>query len=533
MVDRLKNIVPLLGSRTEPLFVPLNIDNWDETDSASIAQQIFDELDKLPLALLPGTPRHTRKTEYKELIVSQVIGSVPLPAIQLLVTKQEVSKYTHIICSLSIPKLVEYIKNELKQIHQARETVLTKLGNIVECFVSGTRQYLIEHKQKELEKLEKQKMAEKNLPHSLQPKVMPFDKDSVAAWLEHVRSVYSSYEIPDNNIVKYVGQFLPDHLKPTHENLKSKQWADYKKDLLDFAQADTTGVSTRMRMLRLRKQDKETTIEFILRAHAIAANEATLTEKEKVKILIEIMPAEDASLVINAGCATVKDLVSRLSDALQNKELVRKQSASQGNEEMALRIQQLERKLEEKMTLQAPVENKVENKILALLENFGKEPEKTLEERVLEKLEKFSKSSEKKEPTVEEKVDQVWAVFNSNRGGRGRGRGGYNRNFGRGFGRGNGRGYFQGYQGNYNTNSYIHPQQQGPSNYQQQHYNRMSNQGYNQGYYQPNNQVAVYGGGRGGRGGGFQDRPRGACFGCQSLEHQIAQCPNLQNFRRQ
>lgn len=341
-------------------------------------------------------------------------------------------------------------------------------------------------------------MAHK-LPPSLQPTVRPFDADNVDNWFRHVKRVYEAYDIKNNAVIPYVGQFLPQHLQPIHEKLLDKSWEEYVKTLLEYTQTENSCMPVRMRMLQMSKNPSESTIDFILRVNALAANDDGLQEKEKVKILMEIIPEEDAELLVSAGCLTVKDLISTLSDTLQNIKLVRKRKGGANTSDIANRVDQLEKLIQEKI---APQKTEgLENKILALLENFEKPKEKSLEEKsleekLLEKIEALSLAAKEQEPTTEQKIKQIWAVVSGQEdewyedeeyGEDYDGDYDYN---------------FQGNQEYQNNGEFSHGRQQAP------HFDHSDDQGW---YAQ----------------GQWRGHRRGACFRCNSLDHQIAQCPNF------
>lgn len=156
--------------------------------------------------------------------------------------------------------------------------------------------------------------------------------------------------------------------------------------MVKYVEPNRSGTSVRMQMLKMRKKPNESTTDFILRVNALAETEKDLKDKEKVKILMECIPAADAELVITANCNTVADLIERLQDAILNRELVCKgKGITDETRELKAKLAALEKKIETKQ--QEPKAASKEEKILAMLESLGKPKEKTLEEKILEKLE--------------------------------------------------------------------------------------------------------------------------------------------------
>lgn len=451
MNDYFEVIEHVLGKKLDtPVFIPINIEKWHEPDYKSIAAQHVEKIDTFPLIFVPLKAKpNTRTTEFQECLVTQEARADALPALELLYTEDDVTSFEHPLCTLSVNLLKGHIHYLRLEGSYSRTDIVQQNTDILQHFISGTKVYVqesLDKRTRELEEQQRQKIEQERkqhehksenteqkqqhkeqerkeqkhtenkqrveippkmapvLPPSLQPTIMPFDADNVHVWLQHVRRVYEAYDIKDEALIRSIGQFLPKHLQIVHEKLINETWADYVKTLVDYTQTENTGMSVRLRMLQMTKKPSESTIDFILRVNAASAGDEGLQEKEKVKILLEIIPEEDAELVITMNCTIVKELIARLSDALQNAKLVRKRrTTTASTNALEEKIDQLQKMM---LQTQAQVQatkppDTTETKLIALLENLGKTKEKSLEEKLLEKVEQLAKGSTKDEPTQE------------------------------------------------------------------------------------------------------------------------------------
>ena len=265
MNPALQAVENLLGDTLNtPVLVAKHPHLWTVDACASIATNLVEHIDKVPSEFLPEKPKNLRSEPFKEFIVAPGKSiDKKLPCVQFLVTEEEVDNVESSVCTLSVPALKTFIQ-ELDTVHELTHgEALAKVSSVLHLFVQGVAEHLrIEEERLYLEALERQLMAAKGLPLSLQPTVRPFDPEVPKKWLDHVASIYGEYGVNGNEVVKYVGTFLPQHLQPIHDANKTKALEDYKTELARYVTTSKSGTTIRQKMLRMRPKTGESTLDF-------------------------------------------------------------------------------------------------------------------------------------------------------------------------------------------------------------------------------------------------------------------------------
>lgn len=493
--------------------------NFSVLDARSLAESLINVIETYPSELL--TPEAEDDLENKFLVSEALNSDVPVPSLRLYASTKTIATQVDTKFKIWIPALSAQL-----------EAVASQYGDPTQVLLEA----LLKLKSKVFPK---QKMATVNLPPSMQPSVPPFDEHDVAGWLANALQLYLKFGLKEPDVPFYLGHMLPPAAQPVHQANKTQPWAIYSREL---AKAFTPAVcfdSVRQTLLAMRQSPSETFRSFVYRVkHASRVANGLISDAELLRIILQILPREDATLMMSQRCSTLPDFIEAFEAVKLQHQLVQGpaagvhsgQPAATGGPGFSV------------ASTVVPSAGPAVSAVSLLEELLACQKAEKAETDAMQKLKVMlaadnsestvSRKSTSNDDVISAKLDKLLlssegrngpASGLGNSGWRGRGRGG-----GGGFRGGRGRG---GYQGQGGQPNYYVPLEQYRKVFES---NRSPHAQYiNMPLHAAPMGSAVSGPWAGAGTSGGQQQQRKRCFLCDSVDHLLPQCPHKQHFLAQ
>jgi len=283
------NVVCEVPKSVQPFLLFTGSVRFSVDDAKSLAAQLLTGLATLPTAVVDET---VEQNLANLRIVSEAITSVvPAPHLCLYASTSSVKAKASAKFKIFVPKLV----GEL-------QTVTEKYTD---------RSLLLVQALLKLNRKINFKMGEPVVPLSLQPALPVFDESNVGSWLDNVHTLYTKFKVKSAEVPFYIASILPVSAQPIHDEFKDKPWAEYRQALVEAFTAEVSFDAVRQKLLGMRQTPAESFRNFVYRVkQASRVAGPLMSEAELCRILLQILPREDAQLMCTQKCSTVKDFIT-------------------------------------------------------------------------------------------------------------------------------------------------------------------------------------------------------------------------------